>query len=121
MWFRGHWYFTTKDDDYRLLNFQSGVAKEVRGAFQREGRLANAQDTHFRPINQDYPVFGFSVDLGSIYFASPKSTLFTLGLTQDEALEFGSETGNVTLKTLWTSYFSRETDAVSSSLQARKC
>ncbi len=96
------------------MTFQSGADKAVRGAFQKNGKLANTKDKHFRPINKDFPVFGFSVDLGSV--VGLESTLFTLGLTQELALQFDGQTGIVTLNSLWTSHFSEETDAVSLSV-----
>lgn len=73
--------------------------------------MANTKDTDYRPIDQDFPVFGFSVDLGSII--GSVDTLFTLGLTQEQAIQFDGQAGIVPLNSLWTSYFSSETDAVS--------
>lgn len=73
--------------------------------------LANTKDTNYRPINQEYPVFGFSVDLGSV--TRSVNTLYTIGLTQQQAIQFDGATGIVPLASLWTSYFSSETDAVS--------
>lgn len=64
-------------------------------------------------------MFGFSVNLGSV--VGLESTLFTLGLTPEQALQFDCQTGNVALNSLWTSYFSKETDAVSLSIQSRQC
>lgn len=113
----GHWYWATKKVEG--LTFQSGADTSVRAAFRGKGKLANTKDTHFRPIDKDFPVFGFSVDLGSVI--DPVSTLFTLGLTQEQALQFDGQTGNVTLKSLWTSYFSSETDAVSLSPPGWQC
>jgi hypothetical protein len=100
------------------MTFQSGADKAVHGAFQRNGKLANTKDTHFRPINKDFPVFGFSIDVGSI--TAPVSTLFTLGLTQEQAILFDGQTGNVPLNSLWKSYFPSETDAVSDYYQVRQ-
>jgi hypothetical protein len=112
----GHWFWATKKVDG--VTFQSGADKAVHGAFQRNGKLANTKDTHFRPINKDFPVFGFSIDLGSI--TSPVSTLFALGLTQEQAILFDGQTGNVPLNSLWKSYFPSETDAVSEPYQVRQ-
>jgi hypothetical protein len=106
----GYWYWGTENTN--SLTFQSGQDVVVRGAFENNGTLGNTQDTNYRPINQDWPVFGFSVDLGSV--TSSVSTLYTLGLAQEEAIQFDGATGVVPLTSLWTSYFSSETDAVSS-------
>ena len=64
-------------------------------------------------------MFGFSVDLGSV--VGLESTLFTLGLTQEQALQFDGQMGNLILNSLWTSYFSEETDAVSLPIASRQC
>jgi hypothetical protein len=105
----GYWYWTTKNVED--LTYQSGADRDVRGAFENNGKLGNTKDTNFRPINQDYPVFGFSRDLGSV--TSSVSTLYTIGLTQEQAIQFDGRSGLVPLSSLWTSYFSSETDAVS--------
>ncbi|PVH87153.1 glutaminase GtaA [Cadophora sp. DSE1049] len=105
----GYWYWATKNSD--KLTYQSGADVDVRGAFQSNGKLANAKDTNYRPINQDYPVFGFSVDLGTV--TGSVNTLYTIGLTQEQAIQFDGATGVVPLASLWTSYFSSETEALS--------
>ncbi|KAH9220619.1 glutaminase GtaA [Leptodontidium sp. 2 PMI_412] len=105
----GYWYWATKNSD--KLTYQSGSDVNVRGAFQDNGMLANTKDTNYRPINQEYPVFGFSVDLGSV--TRSVNTLYTIGLTQQQAIQFDGATGIVPLASLWTRYFSSETDAVS--------
>ncbi|KUJ24358.1 glutaminase GtaA [Mollisia scopiformis] len=105
----GYWYFATSKSE--SLSFQSGADVDVRGAFIANGKLANTNDADYRPINQDWPVFGFSVGLGSV--TGSVSTLYTLGLTQENAIQFDGATGIVPLTSLWTSYFSSETDALS--------
>jgi hypothetical protein len=105
----GYWYWSTKN--VSGLTFQSGQDTVVRGAFTSNGKLANTKDTNFRAIDDDYLVFGYSVDLDSVTGAV--NTLFTLGLTQEQAIQFDGETGIVPLTSLWTSYFSNELSAVS--------
>ncbi|KAG4411703.1 hypothetical protein IFR04_015157 [Cadophora malorum] len=105
----GYWYWATKNSE--KLTYQSGADVDVRGAFQSNGKLANTKDTNFRPINQDYPVFGFSVDLGIV--TGSVNTLYTIGLTQEQAIQFDGATGVVALASLWTSYFSSETEVLS--------
>lgn len=75
------------------------------------GALPNTNDTDFRAIQDDFPVFGFAINLGSVG-TSPVSTLFTLGLTQEIAIQFDSAEGIVPSPSLWTSYFSTELAAV---------
>ena len=105
----GSWYWATENGPN--LTFQSGPDVTVRGAFQSNGILANSKDTNFRPIDQNWPVFGFASDLGSV--KAPVNTLYTLGLAQEQAIQFDGKTGIVPLNSLWTRYFSSETDAVS--------
>lgn len=104
----GNWYWSTAN--VAGLTYQNGADVDVRGAFVTNGKLANSQDTNYRAIDQDWPVFGFASDLGSV--TSAVRTVYTLGLTQEEAIQFDGETGVVPLSSLWTSYFKSETDAV---------
>lgn len=106
----GDWYWAT--DDVAGLTFQSGADTIVRSAFITSGVLANTNDTKFRAIGDDYPTFAFAVDLGSVE-ATAVSTLFTLGLTQEQAIQFDGASGDASVPSLWTSYFSTELDAVS--------
>lgn len=106
----GNWYWAT--DNIAGLTHQSGADADVRSAFTSKGVLSNTNDTDFRAINDRYPVFGFAVDLGSVA-AGSVSTLFTLGLTQEEAVQFDGSGGVVSLPSLWTSYYPTDTAAVS--------
>lgn len=109
----GSWYWAT--DNVAGLTHQSGADADVRGAFTSKGVLANTEDTDFRAISDRYPTYGFAVDLGSVA-TSPVSTLFTIGLTQEQAVQFDGAQGNVSVSSLWTSYYPTELDAVSSHL-----
>ncbi|KAK3061004.1 hypothetical protein LTS18_007231, partial [Coniosporium uncinatum] len=70
----GDFYWTTNNSD--SLSWQSGSDRVVRESFIDVGVLPNEGDDDFRPIDQDYPVFGFARNLGSFngssgYKASP--------------------------------------------------
>ena len=106
----GSWYWAT--DNVANLTHQSGSDVDVRGAFITNGVLANTEDTNYRAINDTYPTFGFAIDLGSLG-STPASTLFTIGLTQEQAFQFDGASGNVSVPSLWTSYYATELDAVS--------
>jgi hypothetical protein len=99
-------------DQVTNLTSQSGADSVVRGAFINNGVLRGANDTNFRPINQNWPVFGFAVDLGSVG-TKQTSTLFTIGLLQKLAVQFLGAQGVKSLPALWTSYFNTEASAVS--------
>ena len=94
------------------LTVQSGADYAVRSTFAQTGRLDGSQDERYRPIDEDYPVFGFAIDLGSCG-GWPKSTLFSIGLLQDDAVQFLGADGLKPLPSLWTDYFGSGEEAVS--------
>jgi hypothetical protein len=93
------------------VTYQSGFDEKVRSAFATDGKLASTNDTNFRAINDSQPVFGYGVDLGSVG-ASPVSTLFSMGLCQDEAIQFLGADGLTVLPSLWKSYFADDVAAL---------
>jgi len=106
----GYWYWATDATDG--MTYQSGTDKTVRGQFASKGVLANSGDTNYRAINDNWPVFGFASDMGTVN-SSPVSTLFSLGLTQDEAIQFEGASGYAPVQSLWKSYFDTELEALS--------
>lgn len=59
------------------------------------------------------PVFGFTKKLGAVG-GSSVSTVFSIGLTQDNAVNFLGQGSDLTkVPALWKSYFSNSLDAVS--------
>lgn len=106
----GNWYLATGSQSN--LTWQIGRDTTVRNKFVNDGLLSNTQETNFRPVNDNWPVFAFSHDLGDIE-DNEVERLFTLGLTQDQVIDFAGHSG--TLKPvpgLWKSYFNTDTDAV---------
>ncbi|KAK6074358.1 glutaminase A [Seiridium cupressi] len=107
----GTWYWSTADTDG--ITYQSGIDVDVRNNFIQNGKLSDTKDTNFRAINDSWPVFAFAKDFGSVGSESV-STLFSLGLTQDNAISFLGEGSSLTLEpSLWKSYFSNGLDAMS--------
>jgi hypothetical protein len=45
------------------VTYQTGQDSVVRSQFVSNGKLANTQDTNFRAVSDDWPVFGLSKDL----------------------------------------------------------
>lgn len=103
-------YYAT--DKTSSLTVASGKDNAVRGSFVKTGKLDGSKDTNFRAVNKDYPVFAYAVELGRVT-DQPKSTLFTIGLLQQQAVQFLGADGLQALPALWTSYFSSEESAVS--------
>ncbi|KAJ5124174.1 uncharacterized protein N7515_007999 [Penicillium bovifimosum] len=106
----GNWYWATDVSDH--MTSQSGSGVDVRGKFMSDGKLTNGRDTKFRAIADNWPVFAFSSDLGSVN-SSPVSTLFSLGLTQDQAIQYEGASAYAPVPSLWKSYFKTELAALS--------
>ncbi|KAL5409434.1 hypothetical protein PMIN06_010398 [Paraphaeosphaeria minitans] len=106
----GNIYYTT--DTKHGLTYQSGSDKNVRGAFASNGKLDDTKDTNYRAINSEWPVFGYASDLGTVGSTST-SVLFSIGLYQDEAIQYLGKNGDEILPSLWTSYFSDDVAALS--------
>jgi len=92
--------------------YQTGSDESVRGLFTSTGSLNGSKDANFRAINDHWPVFGYATDFGKVG-SKAQSSLFTLGLAQDEAVQFLGANGNRTLHSLWKSYFVDELSALS--------
>jgi hypothetical protein len=107
----GNWYFATANT--AGLTHQSGADITVRGNFMRSGSLPNSKDSNYRPINQQFPVFGYAVNLGQVGSAV-KSTIWQLSLHQQNCVQFqGTKNAVQKLPCMWTNYFPTDTAAVS--------
>ncbi len=82
------------------LTYQSGQDIVVRSQFVDHGQLTNGNDTNYRAIGDDWPVFGFSVDLGTVT-ASPATAEVSIGQVRTPAVSYLGQD----LQPLWTSYF----------------
>ncbi|KAL2831158.1 hypothetical protein BDW59DRAFT_7533 [Aspergillus cavernicola] len=105
----GDWYWAT--DSGASFTYQAGADVDVRGAFAKNGTLSNTNDANYRAISDKWPVFGLSHDLGSII--SSTSVLFSIGLTQTEAIQYTGRSDTLTpVLSLWTSYFNSALEAL---------
>jgi hypothetical protein len=82
------------------LTFQSGRDTSVRGQFVRHGRLTNSNDTSYRAIGDDRPVFAFSADLGRVSPAPVTVPLFIGGIRTPAVRYLEHD-----LQPLWTMHF----------------
>jgi hypothetical protein len=82
------------------LTFQSGPDTAVRRRFVRQGQLANGNDTRYRAIGDDRPVFAFSADLGRVS-AAPVTVPLFIGQVRAPAVSYLGRR----LESLWTEYF----------------
>jgi hypothetical protein len=79
------------------------------------GALPNTQDSNYRRINENYPVFAYAQDFGKVG-SQAQSMLLQLSLHQENCMQFQGEKDMIAkVPCLWKSYFSRDTDAVSES------
>ncbi|KAF8485559.1 DUF1793-domain-containing protein [Gautieria morchelliformis] len=68
--------------------FQSGQDIVVRGTFTTNGTLLDTQDTAFRAISNNWPVFGLARDLGFITSNTAFPVVFSVGHVRDPAIQY---------------------------------
>lgn len=69
------------------LTYQSGQDVVVRAQFVNNGKLANSNDTNFRAINNNWPVFAFCADLGQLG-GSARTVPLSIGLARTPAVSY---------------------------------
>ncbi|TFK43420.1 DUF1793-domain-containing protein [Crucibulum laeve] len=67
--------------------YQTGADVTVRAQFINNGRLPNTQDTNFRAVSNNWPVFGLAHDLGSVT-SSTAPVVFSVGHLRDPAIKY---------------------------------
>ncbi|MEY9938930.1 DUF5127 domain-containing protein [Streptacidiphilus sp. MAP5-3] len=90
------------------LTWQIGADTAVRGAVLANGKLGDTSDTNQpRAINDNWPVFAFTFDLGTVG-ATPASAALSLGHVREPAVSYLG----TPLPPLWRSYWSTWQDMV---------
>ncbi|KAN0093261.1 protein of unknown function (DUF1793) domain containing protein [Tylopilus felleus] len=79
-------YYSTTNNG-TSTTYQTGQDTVVRAQFINDGVLANTFDTNYRAIKDDWPVFAFAHDLGTISGTS-ETVVFTVGHVRDPAVEY---------------------------------
>ncbi|KAJ9156616.1 Glutaminase-like protein [Pleurostoma richardsiae] len=106
----GTWFLSTAEEDG--VTWKSGADTIVRAQFQKDKTLDNTKDTDFRAVNDNWPVFAFSKDLGFVS-EDEEEVLFSIGLTQDTIVNFEGEGGGATATTaVWKSAYETGVDAM---------
>ena len=82
------------------FTYRTGFADNSRDQFATKGVLENGQDTNFRPITKDYPVFSFAYDLGSIT-ATSAPLVFAAGFVRDPAIKYADLSGSSSQRSLY--------------------
>ena len=105
----GDWYYAASSTD--SLTHKSGADTDVRSQFANNGALDNSADSAYRAINDRYPVFGFSDNIGLVG-SSSKSSLFTIFHAQAEAAQFNTGSGLKAVPSYWREQHSKNEDAL---------
>ncbi|KGQ09714.1 hypothetical protein BBAD15_g4949 [Beauveria bassiana D1-5] len=106
----GNWYWTTKDQ--RGVSYQIGQDTVVRSQFMNNGHLDGSIDSQFRAVSDRWPVFALSRDLGKVMGMGSVTTLFTIGITQDETIQYHGIGEKKGLPSLWKDYFKNDAELV---------
>ena len=77
----------------------------MRAQFINNGVLANTFDTNFRAISDQWPVFAFTHDLGTVS-GTGDAVVFTIGHVRDPAVEYIVAGGAYQARSLysWSAY-----------------
>ena len=75
------------------VTYKAGADIDSRGLFVRNGTLDNQEDQTFRPIDQNFPVFAISRDLGTIR-STQAPVVWTVGYTTDPAVNYMDLSGS---------------------------
>lgn len=65
----------------------------MRANFINNGFLPDTESTNYRGIDDDYPVFGFALDLGKVT-KKKQNALFQLSLHQQNCIQFEAAAGD---------------------------
>ena len=68
--------------------YKTGGSRSVRDSFVANRALDNQQDTAFRQIDDDEPVFAFARDLGSISSTPSEAVVFVVGSYHSPAINW---------------------------------
>ncbi|TRM67680.1 hypothetical protein BD626DRAFT_104598 [Schizophyllum amplum] len=103
----GSIYYSTLNSD--SVSYMSGSDKAVRTTFVNSSRLANTQDDNFRNINDNYPVFGYTHDLGDVSDAT-EPIVMSIGLIREPAVQYIVANNQYQDRSLyfWTQYSSAD-------------
>ncbi|KIY46672.1 DUF1793-domain-containing protein [Fistulina hepatica ATCC 64428] len=82
---QGSAYYSTASVDG--ITYQTGEDTVVRAQFLNNGVLENSEDTDFRAVEDDWPVFAFAHDLGDVTESS-EPIVVSVGLLRDPVVEY---------------------------------
>ncbi|PCH42735.1 hypothetical protein WOLCODRAFT_152776 [Wolfiporia cocos MD-104 SS10] len=92
--------------------FQTGRDQDIRGSFETNGSLLDTQDTDYRAINDDFPVFAIAVDLGLIT-TTANPVVWALGYVRNPVIQYTTPTGESQLRyPYWATQYSSISDVI---------
>jgi hypothetical protein len=86
----------------RNLTYQSGYAVDVRNQFTTAGSLSDTNDTDYRAVDDDQPVFAFASDLGTVTGAE-QSVSYAIGHVRTPLISYGPDA--TPILPWWTKYW----------------
>ncbi|KIK64768.1 hypothetical protein GYMLUDRAFT_240730 [Collybiopsis luxurians FD-317 M1] len=89
---QGSVYYSTQN--VQGTTYQTGQDIIVRAQFLNNGVLANTQDTNYRAVSDDWPVFAFVHSLGTVISNAPQSVLFSVGHVRDPVIKYIQNNGD---------------------------
>ncbi|KAG2056314.1 DUF1793-domain-containing protein [Suillus hirtellus] len=79
-------YYSTQNSS--SVTYQTGQDAIVRAQFITNGVLANTEDINFRAVSNDWPVFAFAHDLGTVSTTASVPVIYTVGRVRDPAIQY---------------------------------
>jgi hypothetical protein len=92
--------------------YQTAPDVVARAAFIANGTLPNTQNSTFRAIGLDWPIFAFAHDLGTIDWNTSGSTLFSFGHVRDPVVQYMTAQGLQNRSSLFLTRFTEIKDLV---------
>ncbi|KAJ3568603.1 hypothetical protein NP233_g5597 [Leucocoprinus birnbaumii] len=95
------------------VSWQTGADVDVRAQFINNGQLQNLQDTNFRAIDDNWPVFALAHDLGNVGGSASAPVVTSIGHIRDPGLQYIVSGGGTQLRNLYfLSKYSTPTDVI---------
>ncbi|KAL1665396.1 hypothetical protein GGF50DRAFT_126410 [Schizophyllum commune] len=90
---QGSVYYAVKDSG--STTYQTGQDTVVRARFINNSTLDNTQDTDFRAIRDNWPVFGLAHDLGNVSIDASEPVVFAIGHVRDPVINYIQPDGDI--------------------------
>ncbi|KAK7045340.1 hypothetical protein VNI00_007589 [Paramarasmius palmivorus] len=96
------------------MTWQTGGHHTLRARFLTQGSLKETKDNNFRAINDDFPVFAFANDLGTIISTS-QPVVWAIGYARTPVVRYS--VASEELRAYWTTRYSRIDDGIHAFLE----